>query len=72
MLTYCGKLASDVNRARDVDMNTIQPWFKRYDSQWNDAQVSQSVHSYFHFMTNLKNRSAMRTWGLMLSFIPYG
>ena len=29
-----------LRRARNVDLNTIQATFKRYDSQWNDAQVA--------------------------------
>ena len=38
-------------RARNEDLNTIQTKFKRYDSQWNDAQVAQFVHSYVQSIT---------------------
>ena len=35
-----------LHQARNVDMNTIQAKFKQHDTQWNDAQVATSVHSY--------------------------
>ena len=45
-----------LHRARNVDLNTIQAKFKRYDSQWNDAQVAQFIHSYFHSITSISTR----------------
>ena len=50
-----------LHRARNVDMNTIQSRFKRYDSQWNDAQVAKSVHTYFHSMTKIKNATFLQS-----------
>ena len=43
-----------LHRARNVDLNSIQTKFKRYDSQWNDAQVAHFVHTYIH---SLKSKS---------------
>ena len=45
-----------LHRARNVDLNTIQAKFKRYDSQWNDAQVAQFIHSYFQSITSVSTR----------------
>ena len=50
-----------LHRARNVDMNTIESRFKRYDSQWNDAQVAKSVHTYFHSMTKIKNETFLQS-----------
>ena len=35
-----------LHRARNIDLTTIQNKFLRYDSQWNDSQVAQFVHTY--------------------------
>ena len=45
-----------LHRARNVDMNTIQAKFKRYDSQWNDAQVAQFINSYVNSITSVSTR----------------
>ena len=42
-----------LHRARNVDLNTIQAKFKRYDSTWNDAQVAQFIHSYVQSITTV-------------------
>jgi len=44
-----------LHRARNVDLNTIQAKFKRYDTQWNDAQVAHFVHSYVNSITKNSN-----------------
>ena len=44
-----------LHRTRSVDLNAIQAKFKRYDSQWNDAQVAQFVHNYVNSITNVSN-----------------
>ena len=49
-----------LHRARNVDLNTIQTKFKRYDSQWNDAQVAQFVHSFIQSITNISNGSGKK------------
>ena len=36
-----------------TDLNTIQATFKRCDSQWNDAQVAQFIHSYVQSITSV-------------------
>ena len=46
-----------LHRARNVDLNTIQTKFKRYDSQWNDAQVAHFVHTYIHSLKSDRNES---------------
>lgn len=45
-----------LHRAQNVDLNTIQAKFKRYDSQWNDAQVAQFIHSYVQSFTSVSTR----------------
>jgi len=45
-----------LHRARNVDLNTtIQAKFKRYGSQWNDAQVEHFVHRYVQSITSVNN-----------------
>ena len=46
-----------LHRARNVDLNTIQTKFQRYDSQWNDSQVAQFVHTYIQSLTNVRNEN---------------
>ena len=44
-----------LQRARNVDMNTIQAKFKPHDTQWNDAQVATSVHSSVNSCTSIRH-----------------
>ena len=44
-----------LHRARNVDLNAIQNKFLRYDSQWNDSQVAQFVHTYIQSLTKVRN-----------------
>ena len=46
-----------LHRARNVDLNTIQNKFLRYDTQWNDSQVAQFVHTYIQSLTNVRNEN---------------
>ena len=34
----------------------MQAKFKQYDSQWNDAQVAQFIHSYVQSITSVSIR----------------
>ena len=45
-----------LHSARNVDLNIIQAKFKRYDSQWNDAQVARFIHSYVQSITSVSTR----------------
>ena len=49
-----------LHRARNVDLNTIQAKFRRHDSQWNDAQVAQFVHSYVKTVSNVRNKTFLQ------------
>ena len=41
-----------------MDLNTIQTKFLRYDSQWNDSQVAQFVHTYIQSLTNVRKKTS--------------
>ena len=48
------------HRVRNIDLNTIQGKFRRHDSQWNDAQVAQFVHSYVKTVSNVRNKTFLQ------------